>query len=475
MVDVSKDAAENAASRQRILSQLLPRVQAAEARIHAIALSDRADHDLLQELAAATDGWYQQVDTAEALQRVFLRIFDKVGQPDGVPLEGNRFQVDRSIREATVLVFRAADAPPTRLHAPDGSSFQGSDLTAGIAWHQDQGYDLITIDQPAPGEWRLEADSDPDNRVMIVTDLKLETSNLPNRLAAGELVPFAAHLTNQGKVIERRAFLDLVRMSAADQAAEGGSAYALNDQGQDGDERAGDGRYTIRIGAPVARGEVELVVTAESNTFVREKRLLFTIAEPAVLGVEPADAGASARLVVDLGVVPEPALVELWQDGPQGERVALDAAAGPDGEWTAVLADPAWPVRAGVEGQTRAGNLLAATLGPAYPPGVSPQPVAEPAPSATATPAAAENPETAPGVAQQQPVEEPADEEEAGDDAGWLVPALIIGGVNLLLIAGGLTWWLLRRRRQDGAVVLLDDAAEEALDATTDITREEAA
>ena len=33
-------------------------------------------------LTAATDGWYQQVDAAAELQRVFLRIFEQVGNPD---------------------------------------------------------------------------------------------------------------------------------------------------------------------------------------------------------------------------------------------------------------------------------------------------------------------------------------------------------------------------------------------------------
>ncbi|MFM1892017.1 MAG: hypothetical protein RLZ44_1094 [Pseudomonadota bacterium] len=470
MVDVAQDPAENAASRARILSQLLPRVQAAEARIHAIALSDRADHELLRELTAATDGWYQQVASADELQRVFLRIFDKVGQPEGVPLEGNRFQVDRSIREATVLVFRGADAPPTRLHAPDGSAFEDSDLTAGVAWHKDQGYDLITIADPAVGEWRLEADSDPDNRVMIVTDLKLETSELPNRLAVGESVPFAMHLSNKGQIIDRPAFLDLVQIRAEYSAADGPATHALNDLGQADDEQAGDGRYSTRIGGEAARGEIELSVVAESNTFVRQKRLLFTVTEPAELRVVAADAAPHAELAVDSAVLPEVAAVELWQDDPQGGRVALTLVAGPDGVWTAPLTDPAWPVRASVEGQTRAGNLLAKTLGPVYAPGVEPaaDPPAEPAPEAS--PAAASASAVPPEVA----AEDAAPAEPAAE-SGWLLPGLIIGGVNLLLIAGGLTWWLLRRRRKDATVVLLGDEPTDALDATTDITREEAA
>ena len=45
---------------------------------------------------------------------------------------------------------------------------------------------MITIASPQKGEWTLQADVDPDNRVMIVTDLKLQTSEIPTHIAAGE-------------------------------------------------------------------------------------------------------------------------------------------------------------------------------------------------------------------------------------------------------------------------------------------------
>ncbi len=42
-------------------------------------------------LSNESGGWYEQVDDAEQLQRIFLRIFEKVGQPDTVPLNDNSF------------------------------------------------------------------------------------------------------------------------------------------------------------------------------------------------------------------------------------------------------------------------------------------------------------------------------------------------------------------------------------------------
>lgn len=468
MVDISKDPAENQASRDRIIKLLLPRLKKAGARIHAIALSDRADHDLMRALTIATDGWYQQVASADELQRVFLKIFDKVGQPDGVPLEGNRFQVDRSIKEATVLVFRTPDSPKTRLHAPDGQSFEGSHLPGGIAWHADQGYDLITITGPVPGEWRLEADVDPDNRVMVVTDLSLETSLLPNRLAVAEQVVFSAYLANKGQVIDRSAFLELVETSASSEALNGTESHPINDEGRDGDETAGDGRFGMQFGSASPRGEVALRVRAESATFVREKRFVVDIAAPATLEIAGQVDAASIRLTVDTTVVQRINSATLYQEDPQGNRIALTAEATGKNQWLAALQNPAWPAKADLEARTQAGGLIQTTLGPLYVDGVAPVPEPVPAPDVAAD---AE-------IAVPRPEEAVAPNNTVTEDAGWVMPAAIFGGVNLfLMIGGGLAWWLVRRRgaADTDEIQLLSDDAPEALSGAAAVAREEAA
>ncbi|MEW8497388.1 MAG: vWA domain-containing protein, partial [Candidatus Thiodiazotropha taylori] len=103
MVDISKDKKKNAASKQRILKKILPRLKQHQVTVHTIALSKNADHELMQELAGQTGGWYEQTETADQLQKVFLRIFEKVGKPDSVPLKDNKFTIDPSITEATLL------------------------------------------------------------------------------------------------------------------------------------------------------------------------------------------------------------------------------------------------------------------------------------------------------------------------------------------------------------------------------------
>ena len=90
LVDISKKSAENAASRERILNEILPRLQQAGVTIHTIALSSESDASLLEQLAAATGGWFETIDSADGLERLFLRMFEKVSKADTLPLSATR-------------------------------------------------------------------------------------------------------------------------------------------------------------------------------------------------------------------------------------------------------------------------------------------------------------------------------------------------------------------------------------------------
>lgn len=439
MVDISKQAAENARSRSRILDTLLPRLQAAGVRVHTIALSERADHDLMQRLAAETGGWYQQVAKAEELQRVFLRMFEKVGSPDTVPLEDNRFVVDGSVNEVTVVLFSKPDSPPAVLLSPSGESYKDSDLPAGIAWSRDQGYDMITIASPQKGEWVLQADVDPDNRVMIVTDLKLQTSEVPTHIAAGEQTRVEASLSNRGKLVARQAFLRLVDVRAEASGAGDARSLPLNDLGEAGDEKAGDGRYTMRFGEQQAGQEVELVVAVDSPTFMREKRFRLVVHEPVAVAVAESPDGPVLTADVQPAVMQPGAIVTAWQEDTGGKRVPLQLVQPEPGQWTVPLKDLVSSSYVNVSGTTRLGNLIEHTVGPLMLPGVElPPPVAE------APPVIEPVPEPVAPVAEAV-AEVPAEPEV--EEGGWLIPAIIFGVLNLTLLIGAGVWFFLMNRR----------------------------
>lgn len=444
MVDVSKVAGESEASRQRILEVLLPRIKELGARVHAIALSARADHALMKRLSGESDGWYQQVESADALQRVFLKIFEQVGKPDAVPLNDNRFTVDASVREATVLLFRKPGSNPPVLISPSGQQYTDSDLPTGIAWYRDQGYDLITVSSPERGEWSLQSDPDPDNRVMIVTDLKLETSEIPAHIAVGEVVPMTANLTNRGELVDRKAFLRLLDVRADAMNEAGTDPQGLNDAGEEGDEVAGDGRYSMLYREQRPFAQVELLFSVDSATFMREKRYRLAVHEPAGLTLQGEGDAVRASVEIDQAVMRDGAEVAVWQVDASGNRVDL-AKSDEDNAYVLQLAE--LPVYMSVSGQTQLGNLVARDYGPVYPPGVDSPLQAEPPIAQDPLPADdGVQPSDAPA---QEPAAAEVEEVVAQED-DWMMPAIIFGGVNLVLVLVGLGVWLVMRRKRRG-------------------------
>ena len=267
-VDISRDAKKNAASRKRILEKLLPRLKKAGARLHSIALSDGVDKDLLKRISAATGGSYIQVENAASLERAFLKLFEKTAPADSLPIKGNRFKVDTSVQDMTVLVFRKENTP-VKLISPQGKSFDDSHHPKNFAWHKEQSYELVTVKKPGAGEWQVKGSKDSDNRVMIVTNLKLNTSELAPSILSGDKLWLKAELLDKGKPITRKSFLNLVSFETE---LNDDKRYMMQDTGEGADSKKNDGSYSVDLTGKLSEGEQLITIRAKGPTFEREIR-----------------------------------------------------------------------------------------------------------------------------------------------------------------------------------------------------------
>lgn len=467
MVDISKNKAKNKASRDRILKNLLPKLKQHDARLHTIALSERADHELLQTLSKETDGWYEQVGDADQLQRIFLRIFEKVGQPDTVPLKDNKFQIDNSIQEVTLLVFRKEGAAPTTLISPSGKKFNAKTAPKSVTWHRDVGFDMVTISRPESGEWRVQAATDPDNRVLVVTDLKMKSTILPSRFVLGEQIPLTVKFTNQGKTITRKDFLDVVNLQGEEVDSTGpGEPRPIYDDGNSGDKKAADGQFTLLVGDRSQGGEIEMIIRAEGQTFQRESRQRYELADPVKTDiVSDASSGLKVKYTPDGEVVDLASLsFESKLVSAQGAEKPVMLLPGAEAGVQALSVNPAdlvgnWQLKTIVKGKTAAGNALELNVasvdiqGTATPP--PPKPVEEPKQEPSKPEAKTESEEKP--ESGLQPKSKPDEEPEEKDD--MMIQMAVFAGANLLLLLiGGIVYWLMRRKKDSGSVVLLDDA-----------------
>lgn len=266
MVDISKQAAKNKGSRQKILGKILNELKQANVKIHTIALSSQADHDLLKKLAKKSDGWYESADSADKLQRIFLRLFEKTTKMDSLPLEGNYFDVDKNISDMTLLVFRSKSGVETKIIRPDKSVFRKDKHPDNVEWYQDKSFDIITVHKPTVGKWKLDADVDKDNRVKVITNLKLRVSPLPNNVIKDEEVKIEASLISQDGPLNDEELLRLIDVSL----------YRKNQQGIETEQAIPAtkevGSYSVVMDGINEVGDLEVIVRAITPTFKRESR-----------------------------------------------------------------------------------------------------------------------------------------------------------------------------------------------------------
>ncbi|MCB1748509.1 MAG: VWA domain-containing protein [Gammaproteobacteria bacterium] len=268
VVDVSKVPQESAASRERILSAQLAQLTASGAHVHAVALSDKVDRELIEALTAGTGGWLERADDAARLQRIFLHMLEQTAPPVTVPLEGNRFDIDKSVSELTLLVFREGDVPVTLTPPGATTAWTADSAPAPVQWRHEAGYDLVTVAQPPPGNWQFTGTSDPDNRAVVVTNLALELARLPASLLASESARLDARMVSGGQHVTRLELLELVAAGYTLAAADGTSTpgqLAL-----DGERAVFSGELGATADAVLAPGVYQVTVTADAGSFKRQ-------------------------------------------------------------------------------------------------------------------------------------------------------------------------------------------------------------
>lgn len=303
MVDVGKDPARNARSRERILKNILPRLQKAGVKIHTIALSKETDEELLRTMSMSTDGGFVQVDSADELERMFLKLFEKTSEVDSVPILENKFKVDKSVRDFTLLIFRAhGDTKPAAVISPSNKRYTYKKHPRTIDWHHEKNYDLVTVSKPEAGEWSLDTTIDPDNRVMVVTNLNLKVDSLPNNMMMGDELVIRSRLLQERKTITDKKLLSLMRFTVHSKIGETSLPVVdLLDDGQGKDPFAADGVFSGTIGNFTKPGIYEIKLKVIGSTFNREvTHRLEVRGSPAKIDVKKAKQGGfEATIRVD--------------------------------------------------------------------------------------------------------------------------------------------------------------------------------
>lgn len=347
LVDIASDKDneqqnKNDAERQRILTDVLNEYKNRGVKIHTIALSDNADKTLLEKLSLDTDGMSEVVNTSEDLVKAFLKAFDKAAPEaaEQVPLASdNTFEIDNSIEEFTALVFRKKGSNPTQLVSPSGKRYSQIRGADNARWFSESVYDLVTLDKPEAGTWKIEADLDPDNRVTVVSDLKMAVENLPSTLFPGQQVDFQIYFHEDGKVLTNSDFLKLMTVEMKMSAESGRSGTKVI---SDANNIPADGYYRESIKRLAKEGQYELQISVDGKTFKRMRKEYVQVRQP--IGFEIRKRLLRGKPVYAVRVIPQVPDIEVARTrviaklkGPDQSSIIQAMPWIEEGVWEAVI------------------------------------------------------------------------------------------------------------------------------------------
>ncbi|MBD3895878.1 hypothetical protein IEI94_08460 [Halomonas sp. ML-15] len=257
-------AARDEASQRRLSDELTPQLAEEGVVIHAVAFSPEADLPLVELLGQRSGGLASLAESPDELLRAFLDIFDRIFPSDRVPLDDGRFTIDDQVDSFSALLFHDPDSPALTLIAPDGQRYTRDEYPDGVRWQSEPRFDLVTVPDPAEGEWRVEGPISLDSRISVESTLTLRTEELPATLYLGFELPIDAWLDLDGDILPSPAWPDDLRLRAELQDLAGNVQAATR--------LAADGQHFRGIlPAPALAGNARLVIDADSVRFQRQR------------------------------------------------------------------------------------------------------------------------------------------------------------------------------------------------------------
>lgn len=219
VIDVGNDLMKDVESRDFILQEILPKLKSKKVIINTIALSKDADIVLLKKLSSETGGTFQLINAPEQLSKAFFKIFEPYLYKEDIPVNDKVFTVDKTVAEITVLIFKNKESSEAIvLESPDKKSYSLDHRPYNIQWHDETNYTLVTISKPQVGQWKLSGPVDPNNRVMVMSNIRVTASKLPKIIFKNEVLDHTITLLAHEKILSNPEFLSKMKVFINSQA-----------------------------------------------------------------------------------------------------------------------------------------------------------------------------------------------------------------------------------------------------------------
>lgn len=266
-------AQATADSRTRVLNKLGNQFASRGVTVHTVAfapITEQHDVDLLRQLSALSGGLHRVI-SSDAEIMPFLSDVMRLTQASVEPRVDarGRFQVPPQT-EALSAVWQRKNGPEPSLITPQGKSLNRRTPIPDGRWLVAEGFEMVTLNNPAPGWWQL-GDAQPEH-VGVYGDLNIKVSGLHSPVVPSEETSALVAFYSWGQRVDTPALLELLDVRATlihgnkrepMPVEEEGSGYRVQLMNLD------DGAYELEVAALAPTFQYQVTVPFEVNNPLR--------------------------------------------------------------------------------------------------------------------------------------------------------------------------------------------------------------
>lgn len=189
--------------------------------------------------------------------------------PSDIPLLNNRFRLDPRTQSVTIILNHFKEPQIIVLIRPDGSKIFQKRHPKNVGWVKRNKMDMITITSPMVGPWQVVANLDKNNRIKLISPVKLNVQPLPKKVYSKELFTTTATLTENDTRIKDQHYISgaLLRIAIIGNLRK--KVFLYKDNGKKYDKLHFDGVLTAHVYADLSPGKHLLSISTQNNLFVR--------------------------------------------------------------------------------------------------------------------------------------------------------------------------------------------------------------
>ena len=203
------------------------------------------------------------------------KVLNRTAKPAYLPVEGQSFLVEAGLEE--LIVYRRGDEEGLALTDPGGRRYTRASPSVDVRWLDSRGFDILTLERPAPGRWRFEGAL--DGGVLAYTDVLIKTTDVPATLFPGDLNAVDFMLFSGGAAIVEDTFLAALEPGAVLEGERGREQLFV--------EYTGGGVFRAHMHDVVRAGAYVLELSLTGRTFARQALVPFDLANPVRVRVVP--------------------------------------------------------------------------------------------------------------------------------------------------------------------------------------------